>query len=76
MSKPTSNQPQNVRQRIYGSQPVEPLKTPSDQPEVLPHTKVHGQRQTATVRVRAIGGDQEMVINQADYDETLHERIG
>ena len=75
MSKPTSNQPQVSNQRIYGSQPVVPLKTPSDQPEVLPHTKVHGQRQTATVRVRAKDTDQEIVINEADFDSDRHERL-
>ena len=74
--KLSGNQPQNVRQRIYGSTPVEPLEdAPSDQPIVLQHTRVHGQRQTATVRVRVKGGDQEMIINQADFDSGRHERL-
>lgn len=73
--KITGNQPQNVRQRIYGSQPVESLDAPSDQPQVLPHTKVHGQRKMVTLRVRAKGTDQEMLINQADFDSDRHERL-
>ena len=74
--KLTGNQPQNVRQRIYGSTPVEPLAdAPSDQPRVLQHTKVHGQRKTVTVRVRAKDTNQEMIITKADFDETLHERL-
>ena len=73
--KTTANQPEPVRQRIYGSTPVEPIEGAANQPELLPQTKVHGQRRTPTVRVRARDTDQEMVINQADFDDALHELI-
>ena len=71
----TGNQPQVGQQKIYGSVPNKPIEGAANQPEVLPHVKVHGQRRTATVRVRAKDTDQEMVINQADFDSDRHERL-
>lgn len=78
MEKVTSAQPEPVRQRIYGSTKVEPLHGVSNQPEVLPHTKVYGQRLTATVRVKlkVSDDDREMIIGEKDFDPDRHERLG
>ena len=74
MHKVTANQPEPVRQRIYGSQPVQPLAGVSNQPEVLPHTRVHGQRKTATIAVGMKDGGAEAAINEADFDPDRHVR--
>lgn len=77
MTKITSSQPEPVKQRIYGSTPVEPLAGASNQPEVLPHTKVHGGKRTPTIRVRLKSGgdDRELIVNVADFDAAMHERL-
>ena len=74
MQKVTGNQPQPVRQRIYGSVPVVPLDS-ANQPEVLSHTKVYGNRHPSTVRVTLNDGGKELTINQSDFDENKHERL-
>lgn len=72
---PTSTQPQLVKgQRIYGSTPVKPIDS-ANQPEVLSNTKVYGQRQTATIRVKLKAGGKTVIINAADFDETQHKRL-
>ena len=73
MHKLTGNQPQPVKQRIYGSVPVAPLEGASNQPEVLSHTKVYGNKHHSTVRVTSKGGD-EMIINESDFDSAKHAR--
>ncbi len=76
MHKVTGNQPEPVKQRIYGSQKVEPIEdAPSDQPRVLPNTRVHGQRSCPTIHVRSLDNDAEMVINENDFDPDRHERL-
>ena len=75
MNRPTSTQPEPVRQRIYGSVPVEPLAGASNQPEVLAHTKVYGNKHPPTVRVTLKDGDKELIINQRDFDPAKHERL-
>lgn len=75
MQKITGNQPQPVRQRIYGSVPVVPLEGASNQPEVLSHTKVYGNRHPSTVRVTLKDGGKELIINQSDFDENKHDRL-
>ena len=74
MHKLTGNQPQPVRQRIYGSVPVSPLEGASNQPEVLSHTKVYGVKVIPTIRVTSKGGD-EMIINESDFDSAKHDRL-
>lgn len=74
MHKITGNQPQPVRQRIYGSVPVVPLDS-ANQPEVLAHTKVYGNKHPSTVRVTLKDGGEEMVINETDFDPAKHERL-
>lgn len=73
----TSTQPEPVKQRIYGSTPVEPLGGASNQPQVLPHTKVYGQRKIARVRVKLKDRDdgRELVIDEKDFDPARHERL-
>lgn len=73
----TGSQPEPVRQRIYGSLPVEPLGGPSDQPEVLPHTKVYGVKQVPTVKVTLKDGDPERTLRicESDFDDAVHERV-
>lgn len=75
MHKITGNQPQPVRQRIYGSVPVEPMAGASNQPEVLSHTKVYGGKQLPTVRVTLKDNGKELIINQTDFDENKHDRL-
>ena len=74
MQKVTGNQPQPVRQRIYGSVPVAPLES-ANQPEVLAHTKVYGNRHPSTVRVTLKDGGKELTINQSDFDPATHDRL-
>lgn len=71
---PTSTQPQPVRQRIYGSVPVEPIAG-ANQPEVLAHTKVYGNKRPPTVRVTLKDNGKELIINQSDFDPAKHERL-
>jgi len=73
--KVTSNQPEPVKQRIYGSTPVRPLDGVSNQPEVLPHTKVYGGRSLATIRVTVKASRSEAIINETDFDPALHEPL-
>lgn len=75
--KITSTQPEPAKIRVYGSTPVEPLAGASNQPQVLPHTKVHGVKATRTVRVKLKGAKdgREMVIAAADFDPAKHARI-
>ena len=75
MHKITGNQPQPVRQRIYGSVPVAPLEGASNQPEVLSHTKVYGNKHPSTVRVTLKDSGKELTINQSDFDPAMHERL-
>lgn len=75
MHKVTGNQPQPVRQRIYGSVPVEPMAGASNQPEVLANTKVYGNKHPSTVRVTLKDGGKELTINQSDFDTAKHERL-
>lgn len=74
--KTTSTQPELAKTRIYGSTHVEPMDS-ANQPEVLPHTKVHGVKTTATVTVRLKNSDEdgELVIGEADFDASKHERV-
>ena len=74
MHKVTGNQPEPVRQRIYGSVPVVPLDS-ANQPEVLSHTKVYGNRHPSTVRVTLKDSGKELIINQSDFDENKHDRL-
>ena len=72
----TGNQPEPVKQRIYGSVLVKPLDGAANQPQVLPNTKVYGARKLPTVRVNLKGGtEKELIINAADFDESIHERL-
>ena len=75
---PTSTQPQPVDQRIYGSTKVEPLEGASNQPQVLPHTKVYGQRlnKTFCVKLKNSTNDREMIISADDFDPAKHEQLG
>ena len=75
--KLTGTQPEPAKTRIYGSTPVEPLAAASNQPQVLPHIKVHGVKATPTVRVKLKGAKdgREMVIAAADFDPAKHNRI-
>ena len=75
MNRVTGNQPEPVKQRIYGSVPVEPLAGASNQPEVLAHTKVHGNKHPPTVRVTLKDGGKELIINQSEFDPAKHERF-
>ena len=75
MHKITGNQPQPVKQRIYGSVPVAPLEGASNQPEVLAHTKVYGNKHPSTVRVTLKDGGKELTINQSDFDPAKHDRL-
>ena len=74
--KVTGTQPEPVKQKIYGSGPVKPLDAPSDQPKVLPHIKVYGGKKPVTVRVRIRASDRDAIINEADFDDAVHERLG
>ena len=75
MKNVTGNQPQPIRQRIYGSVPVAPLEGASNQPEVLSHTKVYGGKQTPTVRVKLNDGGKELTVNESDFDPAMHVRL-
>ena len=76
MHKLTGNQPEPVRQRIYGSRPVEPIGE-SNQPTVLPNTKVYGGKRIPTIRVKLKSGsdDRVLIINQRDFDGDRHVRV-
>ncbi|MCZ6818532.1 MAG: hypothetical protein O7G31_03480 [Calditrichaeota bacterium] len=76
MHKLTGNQPEPVKQRIYGSRPVE-LIGESNQPEVLPHTKVYGGKRIPTIRVQLNDSDddRELLINQKDFDADRYVRL-
>ncbi len=76
MHKLTGNQPEPVRQRIYGSRPVESVGE-SNQPEVLPHTKVYGGKRIPTIRVRLKDSDDDrvLIINKQDFDPDRHVRL-
>ena len=74
MHKLTGNQPEPVKQRIYGSTPVEPIDS-ANQPEVLSNTKVYGGKQTPTVRVKLKDGGKELIINEQDFDPDRHLRL-
>ena len=76
MHKLTGNQPEPVKQRIYGSRPVEPIGE-SNQPEVLPHTKVYGGKRIPTIRVRLKDSDDDRVllVNAQDFDPAKHVRV-
>ena len=75
MNRPTSNQPQvDPTLRIYGSRPVEPIAG-ANQPEVLAHTKVYGNKHPSTVRVTLKDGGKELTINQSDFDPAKHDRL-
>ena len=75
MHKITGNQPQPVRQRIYGSVPVAPLEGASNQPEVLSHTKVYSGKSLPTVRVTLKDSGKELTVNESDFDPAKHERL-
>ena len=76
MHKVTGNQPQPVRQRIYGSVPVAPLEGASNQPDVLSHVKPYGVKVIPTIRVTPKGGGgEEMIINESSYDSAKHDRL-
>lgn len=72
---PTSNQPQVVQQRIYGSRPVRPLEGVSNQPEVLSHVRAYGGKSLPIIRVMLEGSDKEMIINEIDFDPAKHSRL-
>ena len=76
MHKLTGNQPEPVKQRIYGSRPVESIGE-SNQPEVLPHTKVYGGKRIPTIRVQLQGSDddREILVNAQDFDPAKHVRV-
>ncbi len=76
MHKLTGNQPEPVKQRIYGSRPVESIGE-SNQPEVLPHTKVYGGKRIPTIRVRLKSGsdDRVLIINEQDFDPAMYVRV-
>ena len=76
MHKLTGNQPEPVKQRIYGSMPVESIGE-SNQPEVLPHTKVYGGKRIPTIRVKLKDSDyaRELLINQKDFDADRYVRL-
>ena len=76
MHKLTGNQPEPVKQRIYGSRPVESIGE-SNQPEVLPHTKVYGGKKIPTIRVRLRDSDddREILVNAQDFDPAKHVRV-
>ena len=75
MNRATSTQPEPVKQRIYGSVPVEPLAGASNQPEVLANTKVYGNKHPPTVQVKFKDGSKELTINESDFDPAKHERL-
>lgn len=72
--KLTSTQPEPVRQKIYGSRPVEPLEGASNQPTVLTHTRVYGVKRVPQIRVRlkADKDKRELLIPLADFDPEKH----
>ena len=76
MHKLTASQPEPVKQRIYGSRPVESIGE-SNQPEVLPHTKVYGVKRIPTIRVKLKDSDddREILVNQRDFDPDRYVRL-
>ena len=76
MHKLTGNQPEPVKQRIYGSRPVEPLAGASNQPEVIP-VKVYGGKRIPTIKVRLRDSDdqREMLVNEKDFDPDRYVRL-
>ena len=74
MEKVTSTQPQPVKQRIYGSTPVEPLAGASNQPDVVAGTKSYNSKVLPTTRVTRKGDKDERVltINASDLDPDQH----
>ena len=76
MHRVTSNQPEPVKMRIYGSRPVESIGE-SNQPEVLPHTKVYGGKRIPTIRVQLKDSDddREILVNAQDFNPAKHVRV-
>ena len=76
MHKITSTQPEPVKQRIYGSRPVESIGE-SNQPAVLRHTKVYGGKRIPTIRVRLKDSDddRELLVNEKDFDADRYVRL-
>ncbi len=74
---PTSSQPEPAKTRIYGSAPVRPLAGASNQPEVLPHTRVHGVRKTPQIRVRlkTDKDKREFLIPFDEFNPAIHSRV-
>ena len=75
MHRVTSNQPEPVKMRIYGSRPVIPLDS-ANQPEVIP-VKVYGSKVLSTVRVRLKNSadDRVLIINEKEFDPDRYERL-
>lgn len=76
MHRVTSNQPEPVKMRIYGSRKVTPLDS-ANQPEVLPHTKVYGGKRIPTIRVKLKDSDDDrvLIINEKEFDAERHVRL-
>ena len=76
MHKLTASQPEPVKQRIYGSRPVESIGEPN-QPQVLPHTKVYGGKRIPTIRVQLKDSDDDrvLIINEQGFDPAKHVRV-